>query len=109
MDSRGVEMFDQWGALYAPPMSIGGLWLAKELWIARRSKTFLFFLSLSLCLLLMHLWPKGVGGDVISVMDSSDCAVKGRSLSSVAYQKSVLAFAGSRHAIIYVGCINDYL
>ena len=39
-------------------------------------------------------------------MDSGDCAVKGRNSSSVAYQKSVLAFAGSRHAVIYVGFSN---
>ena len=39
-------------------------------------------------------------------MDSGDRTVKGRNSSSVAYQKSVLAFAGSRHAVIYVGFIN---
>ena len=42
-------------------------------------------------------------------MDSGDCAVKVRNSSSVAYQKSVLVFVGSRHAIICVGCISDYL
>ena len=40
------------------------------------------------------------GGDVISVMDSGDCAVKSRNSSSVEYQKSVLAFAGLRHAMV---------
>ena len=42
-------------------------------------------------------------------MYSGDCAVKGRNSSSVAYQKSALAFAGSRHAIIYVVFIDDNL
>jgi len=105
MDSRGVEMCDQWGALDAPPMWIEGLWLAEELSIARRCKTFLFFLFL-----FEEDVVSGIeGGHVISVMVSGDCAVKGRNSSSVAYQKSVLAFAGSRHAVIYVGCINDNL
>jgi hypothetical protein len=47
-------------------------------------------------------WAKGG-------MDSGDCAVKDRNSSSVVYQKSVLAFAGSRHEVIYVGFIDDNL
>jgi hypothetical protein len=88
MDSCDVEMCDQWGASDAPPLRIEGLWLAEELSIATRSKTSSFFLFVFL---------RGGGGCyVISVIDSGDCAVKGRNLSSVDYQKSVLAFAGLR-------------
>jgi hypothetical protein len=35
MDSCDVGMCDQWEASDAPPMRIGGLWLAEELSIAR--------------------------------------------------------------------------
>ena len=56
MDLCDVEMRDQWGASDAPPMRIGGLWLAEEWSSAVSSKTSppFFFLGL---------WQReGVGG-----------------------------------------------